>query len=138
MSKPQKCSLKGRETPGLNPELHTHNCSLRVQEDRLCCPNLNCEEVCLTAIAIALVDCAAMANQQAAQARIAEQLMCLLAEQTVDDLPYVKAWMQRIAERPAVQRGIDTPDKFDRELTKNPEKVKEMIDHVRSWNKPKA
>lgn len=61
-----------------------------------------------------------------------------MAEQSLDDLPHVKAWMERIASRPAVQRGLDVPDKFDRELTKDPEKQKEMIEHVRSWNKPKT
>ena len=55
----------------------------------------------------------------------------------MDDLPHVQAWMARVASRPAVQRGLDTPDKFDRELTRNSEKVKEMIEHVRSWDKPK-
>ena len=60
----------------------------------------------------------------------------MFTEQTLDDLPHVKAWVERIASRPAVQRGIDVPDKFDRALTKDPEKVKEMVAHVRSWNKP--
>lgn len=57
--------------------------------------------------------------------------------QSLDDLPLTKAWLERIAERPAVQRGIDTPEPYDREFASNPEKVQAAIDAVRSWDKPK-
>ena len=41
--------------------------------------------------------------------------------------------MQRIEERPAVRRGIDTPEPFDREAHKDPKKVQETIDMVRKF-----
>lgn len=52
---------------------------------------------------------------------------------SIDDLPNVKAWMQRIEERPAVQRGIDTPEPFDREAHKDPKKLQETIEMVRKF-----
>ncbi len=52
---------------------------------------------------------------------------------SIDDLPNVKAWMQRIEERPAVQRGIDTPEPFDRDALNDPKKVQETIEMVRKF-----
>lgn len=52
---------------------------------------------------------------------------------SIDDLPNVKAWMQRIEERPAVQRGIDTPEPFDRQAQKDPKKLQETIEMVRKF-----
>lgn len=56
-----------------------------------------------------------------------------MAGVSVDDLPNVKAWMKRIEDRPAVQRGIDVPQPFDREAHKDPKKVQEAVDMVRKF-----
>ena len=41
--------------------------------------------------------------------------------------------MKRIEERPAVQRGIDTPEPFDRAAHKDPKKLQETIEMVRKF-----
>jgi len=58
---------------------------------------------------------------------------CNFAGITLDDLPHVQAWMKRIEERPAVKRGIDVPEPFDKEASKDPKKVQEAIDMVRKF-----
>ncbi len=52
---------------------------------------------------------------------------------TLDDLPHVQAWMKRIEERPAVRRGIDVPEPFDKAAMQDPKKVQEAIDMVRKF-----
>ncbi|KAL0028543.1 hypothetical protein WJX79_000507 [Trebouxia sp. C0005] len=52
---------------------------------------------------------------------------------SLDDLPHVQAWMQRIEERPAVRRGIDVPEPFDKAAMQDPKKVQETIDMVRKF-----
>lgn len=52
---------------------------------------------------------------------------------TLDDLPHVQAWMKRIEERPAVKRGIDVPEPFDKAAMQDPKKVQEAIDMVRKF-----
>ncbi|KAL0034891.1 hypothetical protein WJX77_011658 [Trebouxia sp. C0004] len=42
---------------------------------------------------------------------------------TLDDLPHVQAWMKRIEERPAVRRGIDVPEPFDKAAMQDPKKA---------------
>ena len=59
--------------------------------------------------------------------------VCAVAGISIDDLPNVKAWMQRIEERPAVKRGIDTPEPFDRDALNDPKKAQETIDMVRKF-----
>ena len=51
----------------------------------------------------------------------------------MDDLPHVQAWMNRIEERPAVRRGIDVPEPFDKAAMQDPKKVQEAIDMVRQF-----
>ena len=41
--------------------------------------------------------------------------------------------MKRIEERPAVKRGIDTPEPFDKAAMQDPKKVQEAIDMVRKF-----
>lgn len=56
-----------------------------------------------------------------------------MAGVTLDDLPHVQAWMKRIEERPAVKRGIDVPEPFDKAAMQDPKKVQKAIDMVRKF-----
>lgn len=46
----------------------------------------------------------------------------------IDDLPNLKAWLQRIEERPAVQKGLDVPEEnVKKQMARDPKKKEEMI-----------
>ncbi len=55
-----------------------------------------------------------------------------LAGIEIDDMPHLKAWMKRIEERPAVQKGLDIPDEnIKKQLARDPKKKEEMIESAR-------
>lgn len=45
---------------------------------------------------------------------------------TIDDKPHLKAWFEKIAARPAVQRGLDVPD-VNKFKTMSEEEMKKTI-----------
>jgi hypothetical protein len=57
----------------------------------------------------------------------------ITAGATIDDKPNLKAWFERIAARPAVQRGLDVPEpnKFKGEYSQ--EQTQKVIDDVRKF-----
>ncbi|KAL1916632.1 uncharacterized protein VTP21DRAFT_5336 [Calcarisporiella thermophila] len=53
---------------------------------------------------------------------------------SIDGLPNLKAWLDRIESRPAVQRGLDVPEKDKiKELTSNPELAKKAEEASKAW-----
>ncbi|KAL0023698.1 hypothetical protein WJX79_003791 [Trebouxia sp. C0005] len=47
----------------------------------------------------------------------------------VDDMPHLKAWMKRIEERPAVQKGLDIPEEnVKKQMARDPKKKEELIE----------
>ena len=47
----------------------------------------------------------------------------------IDDMPHLKAWMKRIEERPAVQKGLDVPEEnMKKQLARDPQKREQMIE----------
>ena len=47
----------------------------------------------------------------------------------IDDMPHLKAWMKRIEERPAVQKGLDVPEEnIKKQLARDPQKKEQMIE----------
>ena len=51
----------------------------------------------------------------------------------IDDLPHLQAWMKRIEQRPAVQKGLDVPSKNPiKELMQDPQKQQKAIDDAKS------
>src|SRR6266496_5733614 len=52
---------------------------------------------------------------------------------SIDDLPNLKAWVDRISARPATQKGLNSPfpDRLQ-EFSEHPEKFEEFIKSVRS------
>ncbi|KAL1914458.1 uncharacterized protein VTP21DRAFT_8841 [Calcarisporiella thermophila] len=56
---------------------------------------------------------------------------------SIDGLPNLKAWLDRIESRPAVQRGLDVPEKDKlRLLTSNPELAQKAAEASRAWIVP--
>ena len=46
----------------------------------------------------------------------------------IDDLPNLKAWLERIEKRPAVQKGLDVPEEnVKKQMARDPKKKDEMI-----------
>ncbi|CZT00353.1 related to glutathione S-transferase GstA [Rhynchosporium graminicola] len=52
----------------------------------------------------------------------------------LDEFPEVKAWCEKINERPAIKRGLDVPEPFTmKEKMKSKEGEKEFADHHSKW-----
>lgn len=52
----------------------------------------------------------------------------------IDDLPHLKAWVKRIADRPAVSKGLDVPEEnFVKTQQKDPKKEQELIDQAKKF-----
>ena len=50
----------------------------------------------------------------------------------IDDMPHLRAWMKRIEERPAVQKGLDVPEEnIKKQLARDPQKKEQMIESAR-------
>ena len=50
----------------------------------------------------------------------------------IDDMPHLKAWMKRIEERPAVQKGLDIPEEnVKKQMARDPKKKEEMIESAK-------
>ena len=46
----------------------------------------------------------------------------------IDDLLHLKAWLERIEKRPAVQKGLDVPEEnVKKQMARDPKKKDEMI-----------
>ena len=51
----------------------------------------------------------------------------------IDDMPHLRAWMKRIEERPAVQRGLDVPEEnMKKQVARDPQKKEQMIETVKN------
>lgn len=49
----------------------------------------------------------------------------------LDEMPHLKAWMQRIESRPAVQKGLDIPEEnIHKQIAKDPKKKQELIEEA--------
>ena len=47
----------------------------------------------------------------------------------INDMPHLKAWMKRIEERPAVQKGLDIPEEnVKKQMARDPKKKEELIE----------
>lgn len=52
----------------------------------------------------------------------------------IDEWPHVKAWQDRMMQRPAVQKGVDVPTKVDLErLASDPEAFKAYLANNTIW-----
>lgn len=52
----------------------------------------------------------------------------------MDEFPHVREWQNRMAQRPAVQRGYDTPKKVDLDsLERDPEAFKKYLKTNENW-----
>ena len=52
----------------------------------------------------------------------------------IDEFPHLKAWEDRMASRPGVEKGRHVPDKHTiKDLLKDPVKMKEQADKSRAW-----
>ena len=50
----------------------------------------------------------------------------------LDEMPHLKAWMQRIESRPAVQKGLDIPEEnIHKQIAKDPKKKQELIEEAK-------
>lgn len=57
--------------------------------------------------------------------------MAVSAGIEIDDMPHLQAWMKRIEERPAVQRGLNVPDKNPvKEMMQDPSKQQKKIEEA--------
>ncbi len=46
-------------------------------------------------------------------------------------MPHLKAWLKRIEERPAVQRGLDIPEEnIHKQIARDPDKQKELVEEA--------
>lgn len=53
---------------------------------------------------------------------------------SLEPYPHVKAWLQNIQERPAVEKGVNVPDKFEmKEAMKTKEGEEEYAKHHSNW-----
>lgn len=53
---------------------------------------------------------------------------------SLEPYPHVKAWLQSIQERPAVEKGVNVPDKFEmKEAMKTKEGEEEYAKHHSNW-----
>ncbi|DBA66669.1 TPA: Glutathione S-transferase 2 [Trebouxia sp. C0005] len=52
----------------------------------------------------------------------------------IDDMPHIQKWMKRIAERPAIQKAMDVPDKnVVKQYESDPRKKQEMINGAKKF-----
>jgi glutathione S-transferase len=52
----------------------------------------------------------------------------------IDEFPHLKAWEERMAARPGVEKGRHVPDRHTiKDLLKDPEKMKEHAEKSRAW-----
>ena len=52
----------------------------------------------------------------------------------IDEFPTLKAWEDRMAARPGVDKGKDVPDPYKlKELLKDPQKMKEIQEKATAW-----
>lgn len=53
---------------------------------------------------------------------------------SLEPYPHVKAWLQNIQERPAVEKGVNIPEKFEmKEAMKTKEGEEEYAKHHSNW-----
>lgn len=53
---------------------------------------------------------------------------------SLEPYPHVKAWLQNIQERPAVEKGVNVPEKFEmKEAMKTKEGEEEYAKHHSNW-----
>ena len=53
----------------------------------------------------------------------------------IDEFPHLKAWDERMAKRPGVEKGknVPSPQKFNREMMKNKEEVDKYAKQSSAW-----
>ena len=52
----------------------------------------------------------------------------------IDDLPHLKAWLKRIADRPAVSKGLDIPEEnFVKAQLRDPKKKEELVEQSKKF-----
>ena len=52
----------------------------------------------------------------------------------IDDLPHLKAWLKRIADRPAVSKGLDVPEEnFVKAQLRDPKKKEELVEQSKKF-----
>ena len=63
--------------------------------------------------------------------------MHMFAGVEIDDMPHLKAWMKRIEERPAVQKGLDVPEEnMKKQLARDPQKREQMMETAKKMILP--